>query len=523
MKFPKIDIPAFPSHDWSYQHLPNLNFPNVSGPMGNGFGNNVDPSNGLTNEGAKESFTDFQAFYDALRSGNPNDLLNGHLSLSNEQYDAFYQFLMQWFQIIDQRKYDRQLTLDQREFDWNRLLDERNYDSPSAQLMRLMSTGMSRDAALAAISAGMNGGSGVGGSGQPVVSPVASAPSVSAPSGTTGVAIANAVIDGIGTIIQGVQAGFSMAESIENVKSLQMQNFMSQEALQGYKDVKDVAMYLQNLSSSDEDFNQMLSQFSNADDLFKYISDHKDTNNFKSLYSSPIYQRTLGTPNGRSLFNDYWKSIRDTRDSGTLMDEYVNQQRLQNAATRVDISKASAEIELIGSQKDLTEQKMIESCYEVAKLNAETYQQEVETSFFIDTYDSNVELANATSQSATAQAGINTRLFELNEAGFPMLKEVKMQELKDELRKWATITNPKVLKQRIKTWKLDAENEQMDAYLHSIHNNAVGKFSQKHPSLWEFVVGWTAMTGSAPDPAGTAEKTVGTFGTIVKAIKTMPK
>lgn len=438
------------------------------------------------------------------------DLLNGYSQSGNtsaERNDMFYQFLLQ--QIANQ---------DQRSFDLSQLSDQRLYDSPTNQLARLMGAGISRDAAIQILQ-GVQGAGVAGSVG-------AAAPGVSAPSGTMQNQFLNSAINVFGAINTMLQSGVSLAQGIETIRMMQMQNYMSQQQIDAYNAVQQVSQQLQTLDASGK---IKMADFSNADDVLKYIREHGDDEDLQSLTSSPSLAAALGTTFGREMFNRHWASVRQTRDSGTLLDQFIRQQYLQNAMTGVSIEKAGVEMEKLGAEVDLTYQNLIESLHRVAQIDAnievldETGKNIAEqTKWYGRKTASEIDLNQANASNIRVQTAINNDVFEVNHAGVPMLKEKYVLECQRALDKATVFADPKVRYQFLKAWAMEGYNAYAGAYLDNLYLNAAGSFATDNPNLWRMAVGWHEATGGnlVRESTGAAGTAVGAFGTILKA---MPK
>lgn len=238
--------------------------------------------------------------------------------------------ILQYYITQEQRQYDQKL--------WNQ---QNIYDSPTNMLARLMGAGISRDAAIQMLSGGA-GGSGA-----------------SVPYGITGnqaglipesqsyandvqakTAIANTVFSGIGALSGLVSLGFSIPQAIQQVNALSMQNFMSQKAMIGLQAADDVLGALQSAVDLGVLSTEDIDGFSNATDALNYINDHKDTNAFKSVFDNGSFANVYGSKLGRQMFAEAWNNVRQSKDAGTLLDQHLRQQDLQNDLAEVNTASA---------------------------------------------------------------------------------------------------------------------------------------------------------------------------------------
>ena len=287
----------------------------------------------------------------------------GNAQFSAERWDMFYQYLLGMMQQANQRAFD----IEQRD-------ESRLYNNPMNELARLMGSGVSRDAALEILkgSAGGSGSLGVAGSG------AFDAPSVSAPSGTMELqkqqSIAGMVFGSLAALSNLVQSGVSVAQGIEQVNQLKGQNYFSNKQIEAFDSVQQLTSALQTMQTNGEIEPSEIEKLSNANDLIKFLQKQSESNeNLKQLIKSPAYATALGTSYGRNYFNQYWKSLRDTRDEGTLLDSFIRNQQLQNTLLNANIDKVGAEMENLGKQNSLINQQIIESCNRVAVGDAQIY------------------------------------------------------------------------------------------------------------------------------------------------------
>lgn len=208
--------------------------------------------------------------------------------------------------------------------------EQRLYDSPLNQLLRLTGAGISRDAAIAMLS---GSGSGVGSAiaSQPAVAAPGIAPSQSKLNGIQGqTAIANTVLNGINTIAGLVGVGMSIPQALGHVKSLGIQNEMSQKALIGLQASDSVLGSLENAVSTGVLSTVDIDGFSSATDALNYIYDHRDTDAFKPVFDNGSFQQVYGTKLGREMFSNSWNNVRQSKDAGKMLDQFIKHSDLQN-------------------------------------------------------------------------------------------------------------------------------------------------------------------------------------------------
>lgn len=266
---------------------------------------------------------------------------------SEEELGLFLQAALQQYMTNDQRVWDRTVTNEQRDYDWFLKQDQRNFDSPTNQLARLMGAGISRDAAIQMLS-GSSSGAVVGGS-APIVSAAASPGSLPGTPGSfdlqKGLGIASTVFEGINMIAGMVGMGLSIPQSIQQTKSLRMQNTLSQKSLQGLNAADAVLSSLQNAVTSGAISTSDMDGFSNATDALNYIFDHRDTNAFKPIFQSGAFQDVYGTKLGREMFTNAWNSVRQSKDAGTLLDQQIAQSIAASELSHLDIKKGYTDLQ----------------------------------------------------------------------------------------------------------------------------------------------------------------------------------
>lgn len=480
------------------------------------------------------------------------DLLNALQGGANGQ-DAIAQLLLTMSQngnftpeIRDQiRTFLLQMisNQDQRQFDISQLQDSRLYNSPTNELARMMGAGISRDAAIQMLSGSAGNIGGVAGS------MGAAAPNVPQTSGTMdlqqkqfAVGTAQSAVAMLGQLID---SGLSLAQGVESVKAMQSANYFTQAQMQGFSSANELVNALETMQISGQLESSEIEKLSNGNDLVKYLNKIAPNNEaVKQLLGSNAYKGTFGSIYGRDFFNNYWDSVRKTRDSGTIADEFIQQQRLNNALTNVNINKVGAEMELIGSQKDEIEQRIIESTHNVAKIDAEievlnangewikvqtkNYGRYIDS--VINQNDANAYLANTEAGLVGAQTvgqniqnDINRDIFEINHAGFPMMKEAHLHECERELERVRFLNRPSERAKELAAWAKERDNAVKLAYLNELYYNAAGKFASQYPNLWELCVGFNAAgAGDVVRSANSVANGAG-VGAAAKFVKFMPK
>lgn len=447
-----------------------------------------------------------------LQQGNGHGILDSIL-LSNLDPDDFgsdrknmiVQWLLQLMNTYDQRKFDQGVTEDQRKYEWWLLNNQRTYDSPLNQMMRLMSTGMSRDAAIAAITAS-GAGAGAGAS-QPVQDGFQDAPS---PTGNNdvqnGVAIAGAVFDGIGALANVMNSGVSLAQGIETVKGMQIQNALSGKQLSAYNNVESLSAQLGAITSNpNHALYKPVSGMVNLNDLPKLLQDHIDDATAQQILANPAYTSVFSSPMALSMANDHWKNINDSRHAGKLYEEFVKQQELTNAVKEMDLATMSQELVNMGKEGSLLDQKLIAGLYEIAMLDEQM-------TFNAETHDTRVKALEFENNLNDYQGRLLKQQYELNEAGMPILKQCYLEELGHTLAYWQTINDPKQRAEEVAKWKRDAKNANMASYLEYMYQSAAGNFASSNKKTWFLLSGFKAAGAIAALP---------TAGDVVNSAKTV--
>lgn len=343
--------------------------------------------------------------------------------------------------------------------------EQRIYDTPTNQLARLMGAGISRDAALQMLGEGS----------EPIQTEGATAaegvaPSQSALNGMQRVlAPVQTALQAIGCVGNLVSLGFSIPQAIMQTNLLQAQNYMSQKQIAAFNGVNAVTNAIQTgldagiLSQADID------GWSNANDVQKWMSDHADSNLVKPLAANGAIQSAFGSTIGREMFNNHWKQMRESRDAGIVWDEFVRQQRLNTLVQELNIEKISAE---------------------VANIDADTFFKDAQTQEAfarICLIDEQTEGQDLINQGQEYTNGMLRMEFELNESGFPMLKDCYLNELKDQVTKWSLISDPDVRVKRMTAWITEEDNKYKAAYVEQLRLTASGDFRARNPRLMELV------------------------------------
>lgn len=433
-----------------------------------------------------------------------------------------------WNKQIMDALLQRMLQNEQRNYNKDVLNEQRIYDSPTNQLARLMGAGISRDAALQLL-----GGSGSGaGSGSALIADPMQLPASAIPATQSDLnavqkdtAIANAVFGGISAVSGLVSLGISIPSAIAQTTALSIQNAMSQKALIGLQSADSVMSALENavqvgvLSTKDVD------GFSNATDALNYIQDHKDIAAFKGLFSNGSFANVYGTKLGREMFAQAWKNVRSSKDDGTILDEYIRNQKLQNTLAELQTDQIGAEIQKLGAETEAVYQDMLESCKRIAQMDAQILVLnkqgewiDIQKKWQPKVWQAEINKTDAEINSLNTQTAINQDVFEVNHSGVPILKQKYLDDLELAAYKSATLNSPESRKQFWQAWAMEGENAHALAFMQNCYYNSVGDFATQYPETWKLSVG--LKYSGAYDGIKTGTETAGAVGA---AIKTLPK
>ena len=470
-----------PIHD-PFIHSSNPNFHRVSlSPLDKYLSQDLgDDTNGVN----------FQSVLKELESGQTDSsqlfaalLGAGDLSFPNEQWDMFYQYLLGLMQQANQRAFD----IEQRD-------ESRLYNNPMNELARLMGSGISRDAALEILKGSAGGSS----SGSAIIGSGAfNAPSVSAPSGSMELQkqqnIADIVFGSLSALSNLMQSGVSLAQGIEQVKLLNSQNYFSQQQMNAFDSVQQITQALQTMQTNGEIEPADIEGLSNADDLIKFLQNaSKNNEQIAKLIKSPSYAHALGTSYGRDYFNSYWKSLRNSRDEGTIYDEFVNGLKFDNAIKQLQPQLMGAEISRIGMENKVSEQMIIESANRIAQGEANIQYLNKQGEWIdaqVTLSAAQTRLTNQQTNKSITENKLLGQNYEYNEAGFAMLKQNRIDELTYKALEWNTkLRSPSskgYVQQMQKAWLTEGSNAADAAYVMSLYYNAVGDFATSHPGLYQ--------------------------------------
>lgn len=405
----------------------------------------------------------------------------GDNGFTDERWDMLYQYLLSVMNTADQRNYD-----------WSMLQDSRLYGNPMNELARYMGSGISRDAAIQMLSgsAGNLGGSTIGSGALTTPAPTGISGTQELAKQQTTSGIVFGAVDALNSLLS---TGMEMSQGVEQVKNMQAQNYWNQQQISAFDSVQQVTQALQTMQTNGMLEPSEIEGLSNANDLIKFLQDKsKDNEQLQQLVKSPAYQKSLGTSYGRDFFNKYWSSLRDSRNAGDILDEFLIGQRLDNATKRLQPELISAEISKIGQENKESELRIVEIANKIAVGNAQIEYMDKQgrwvTAQTSKTYTEQ-ELIESQITGQNLQNELLNLNYEYNSAGFPMLKQNRIDELTLQAQKWNTIMHdPKYskgyLEQMQKAWLSEASNAADAAYVLSLYYNAVADFATTHPGLY---------------------------------------
>lgn len=247
---------------------------------------------------------------------------------------AIYKEMLAYFKMLEQRGYDK-----------DALNEQRQYDSPISQLMRLMSTGMSRDAAIQALTGGQDAalvGSGAGTETTPTLSPQ----EVRSQQIQNGLGIFNAAVGTLGTIGQLTSLGFSIPQAIHQTQVTKAAATMSKEQVKAYQSVNAVTSALDTFGNTVGSISD-LQGLTNADDAYKFMQDHKDTDLFKPLFDNGAIGGTFGNTIGREMFNNFWREKFSSETDGQRLFNQVQKEEFEKSMAEYSAGKLQKDFELL--------------------------------------------------------------------------------------------------------------------------------------------------------------------------------
>lgn len=445
------------------------------------FGSMKEPFGDISNTSFDEMLKGLNGNLPQNISSNTLDSLKGFLDgygdmSSVERTDMLMQYILQLLTTNDQRAWDKSV-----------LQEQRSYDNPMNQLARLLGAGISRDAAIQLLN---GSGSGSGGSAALIGSGSGvSVPSVSAPSGTTEIArnqmafgaaaaIANALVN---LCSQGMQ----MAQAYETYQFQKNQSYLSTQQVEDYNAVNSINQQLQILSDNGLLGEKKVEDFRSANDLTNYLkSISADNPDVDKLVRSDAFKRATGTIFGRDYLNQIMSARRGSQDAGKLADLAITQQELNNNLLSLNQESLSAEISKMRSETILIDSEVQKTMQDIAESRAKIQ--------YINKQGKLVDVQ-------TEQAQLN---YEYTSAGFPIMKENRINELRLQSMKWRALYNPedvynmthtpnglpnKALSASLDAWLQSPQNASDIAYLLSLRNGALAGFAENHPTLWKLV------------------------------------
>lgn len=414
--------------------------------------------------------------------------------------------------------------------------EQRLYDNPQNVLARLMGAGISRDAAIQMLSGA--GGSGSGG----LVTGDAAAFNAGIPASQSALneqqtkSIPFQTMFGAISALSGlVSLGISIPQAVVNVTAMGIQNALSKKALVGLQSADAVMTAFSNALETGALTTEQIDGFSNGTDALNYAFKNKDNSEFQEIFANGSFAQVYGTKLGRDMFSQLWKSVRASKDDGTILDNYIQNQRLQNALAGLEAEQIGAEISKIGTETKVLEQNIVESLARVAEINANIQVLnkqgewiDVQTKYQPKVWGAEIENLSAQSEALHVQTDYNRDLFEINHAGVPILKQKFIDECEFAAYHAATLNSKELRDKYWASWYNNADNAVAASYLQLLYNNGVGDFATEHPHLWKLCMGMSYSGGfdgvrAGAEVTGAAGAAAGGVGTLIKATKYVPK
>lgn len=299
----------------------------------------------------------FQAF--AGNGDNQVKALLNYLALNQEDLDFKHgaqQDLLKWIQTLNQRDYEQTIRDEQRDYNKSVLDEQRQYDSPTAQLQRLMATGLSRSAALELLNGSGLGGSSSGSSlvQSPITPSGASfAADYNQAGGTTlrnyvGAAtdIANALANLASTALSGIPLG----NTLKTGALLGQQLFSGQMQQSALQSVGSLMGAIYSTAADGTPFIRPKDgEVRNAEGLLNWMQGvSKDDNpNVYDYVRSPQFKEFANNPFAWQLYDTLYGEHSNASQVQTEYD-YMTQSellQLQKHAASVDLRRASTELD----------------------------------------------------------------------------------------------------------------------------------------------------------------------------------
>lgn len=248
------------------------------------------------------------------------------------------------------------------------LKEQRDYDKPSAQLARLMQTGMSRDAALQLL----NGSGGSGGSGgSPLIG--ASAPLVPSESELRGAqradAISNIVINSLNTLANLANVGAQIPIYMQTAEGMAYQNQVQQQIMSAQESINQCYGVIQ----------QALNDDVVKGELKEFVGNRSNTEKAVEGLAKRGFQPAIDFINNGGL-----KSLRDNAYSAGVAEQmYYNLARPEQYMTDSFMQNRMNQInyELSKINIDEVAQGILESYSRIENLLADTENKRVNTLF----------------------------------------------------------------------------------------------------------------------------------------------
>jgi hypothetical protein len=241
------------------------------------------------------------------------------------------------------------LTQENRDYNELMLQNQRQYDSPMSQLLRLMSTGMSRDAALQAIAGGSSSGSGS----TPYSDPSQLGAGIAASQSKlnqvqAATSIANTVFNGVNCLAGLVGLGFSIPQAVQQTKVLENEAYMTGKQKQAYDAASGAHDVV--IAAGVENAADVFGSVSSTINTIKELADGGDVAAQEYIGNGGLKALRANSLYASQFLSDMYKSERSAKDYDKYYWENMNLMHTQAALNSINTDKLSAEIPLINAQ-----------------------------------------------------------------------------------------------------------------------------------------------------------------------------
>lgn len=365
-------------------------------------------------------------------------------------------------------------TVENRQYNEKLRDEQRNYDLPQNQLARLMSAGVSRDAAIQMLS----GSGGSGGSGAAPYSDAAGVPEGIAPSQSrlNGVqadtAVVNTVFNAVGTVCSAVGSlgsfGVSASQMVAQrdltqamASGQKMQNIVTQNTLRGVEAAGTIIgavsqAYEAGMVPKDK-------VFESSQDMLQFIRENQDFEPFGQLVKTGSLENASKDVYALNALNGAYDSWRKTRDYNLDRDHLITMYALDEYSKSIDIQKTISEI-------DVNRQEISASIARVKNDNLRVAIEQREQ-------ENRNLLTSVTVDKLTVETGLLDQQYEMqshevdwwNSVG-DSLTDLSIQEFEFQLAQWRALENdPEAYNAAVRNWCREAKNRAMIADINAYY------------------------------------------------------